>query len=152
MSPPSTNQNNPQTSIDLRIRTMRMVWFCLLLSVGSYYVLTLIADRKEDLEPNPNLSIALICIGVAAVLVSFLIKSRLLSKAMEQQDVGMVQQAYVMAWAITEVAALLSVLDFFLANDRYYYALLIIALLGLLFHFPRREVVVNAAFKGGLQI
>jgi hypothetical protein len=89
---------------------------------------------------------------VAAVLVSFLIKSRLLSKALEQQDVGMVQQAYVMAWAIAEVAALLSMLDFFLTNNRYYYALLIIAALGLLLHFPRREAVVNAAFKRGLQV
>jgi Mg2+/citrate symporter len=152
MNPQSTNQNAPQTSIDLRIRTMLTIWVCLLLSVGSYYVFTLIAGRKEDLQPNTSLSLTLICVGVAAVLVSFLIKSSLLSKAMEQQDVGMVQQAYVMAWAITEVAALLAMLDFFLTNDRYYYALLIIAALGLLLHFPRREAVVNAAFKKGLQI
>jgi hypothetical protein len=55
-----------------------------------------------------------------------------------------------MAWAITEVAALLGLLDFFLTTDRYYYVLLIIAALGLLLHFPRREHVVNAAFKGSL--
>ncbi len=131
---------------------MRTLWFCMLLSVGSYYVFTIIAGRKESLEPNPRLSLTLICVGMAAVLVSFLIKSRLLSKALEQQDVGTVQQAYVMAWAITEVAALLSMLDFFLTNNRYYYALLILAALGLLLHFPRREAVVNAAFKRGLQV
>jgi hypothetical protein len=43
-------------------------------------------------------------------------------------------------------------LDFFLTNNRYYYALLILAALGLLLHFPRREAVVNAAFKRGLQV
>jgi len=81
------------------------------------------------------------------VLVAFVIKTKLLSKALEQQSTGMVQQAYVVTWAITEVAALLGLMDFFLTNDRYYFVLLIIAALGVLLHFPRREHVVNAAFK-----
>ena len=150
MNTPIQNQKDPQTSIELRIRTMRILWFCLLLSVGSYYVYTLIAGRKEGLGPNPSISLTLLCIAVVTVLVAFLIKSKLLSKAMEQQNMVMVQQAYVMTWAITEVAALLGLMDFFLTNDRYYYVFLIIAALGLLLHFPRREHVVNAAFKGAV--
>jgi hypothetical protein len=62
----------------------------------------------------------------------------------------MVQQAYIVTWAINEVAALLGLMDFFLTNDRYYFVLLIIAALGLLLHFPRREHVVNAAFKSSV--
>jgi len=129
---------------------MRTLWFCLLLSVGSYYVFTLIAGRKEGLEPNPTVSVTLLCIGVLTVLGAFLIKSKFLSKAVEQQSTGMVQQAYVMTWAITEVAGLLGLLDFFMTGDRYYYVLLIMAALGLLLHFPRREHVVNAAFRGAV--
>ena len=144
------NQNDPQTNIELRLRTMRTLWFCLLLSVGSYYVFTLIATRKEGLEPNPTLSLTLMCAAMGIVLVAFLIKSKLLSKALEQQNVLMVQQAYVVTWAITEVAALLGLLDFFQTNDRYYVVLLMIAALGLLLHFPRREHVVNAAFKSSV--
>ena len=147
---PQTNQNEPQTNIELRIRTMRTLWFCLLASVGSYYVFTVIVGRREGLEPNPTISLTLICIAVLFVAAAFLIKSKLLSKAMEQQNTGMVQQAYVMTWAITEVAGLLGLLDFFLTNDPYYYVLLIIAALGLLLHFPRREHVVNAAFRGAV--
>jgi len=71
----------------------------------------------------------------------------LLSKATEQQNIGMVQQAYVVTWAINEVSALLGLFDYFLTGNRYYYVLLIIAALGLLLHFPRREHVVNAAFR-----
>lgn len=129
---------------------MRTLWFGLLASVGSYFAVTLIAGRREDLEPNPTISLTLICLAVLFVLVGFLIKSRLLSKAMEQQNTGMVQQAYILTWAITEVAALLGLLDFFLTNDRYYYVLLIIAAVGLLLHFPRREHVINAAFRGAV--
>ena len=144
------NQSDPQTSIEVRVRTLRTLWFALLLSIGMYYVFTLIAERRADLAPNPNLSLALICAGMLIVLVTFLIKSRLLTKAVDQQNPVMVQQAYVVTYAINEVAALLGLMDFFLTNDRYYFVLLIIAALGLLVHFPRREHVVNAAFKSSV--
>jgi len=127
-----------------------MLWFAMLMSIAVYFVFTLFAQRKESLEPNPTISLTLLCVAVLMVLVAFLIKSKLLSKAVEQQNTAMVQQAYVVTWAITEVAALLGLLDFFLTTDRYYYVLLIIAVLGLLLHFPRREHVVNAGFKSSV--
>jgi len=144
------NQDDPQTNIELRIRTMRTLWFGLLVTIGIYYGFTLVAERREGLEPNPSLSLTLICVAMGMVLVAFVIKSKLLSKALEQQNIGMVQQAYVVTWAINEVAALLGLMDFFLTNDRYYFVLLIIAALGVLLHFPRREHVVNAAFKSSV--
>jgi len=148
MSP--ANQNNPQTEIELRIRTLRTLWFALLGSIGVYYGFTLVVERREGLESNPSLSLSLMCVAILMVLVAFVIKTKLLSKALEQQSTGMVQQAYVVTWAITEVAAVLGLIDFFLTNDRYYFVLLIIAALGVLLHFPRREHVVNAAFKSSV--
>jgi len=148
MSP--ANQNNPQTEIELRIRTLRTLWFALLGSIGVYYGFTLVVERREGLESNPSLSLSLMCVAILMVLVAFVIKTKLLSKALEQQSTGMVQQAYVVTWAITEVAAVLGLIDFFLTNDRYYFVLLIIAVLGVLLHFPRREHVVNAAFNNSV--
>ena len=141
---------NPQTSIELRIRTMRILWIAMFLSIGAYYVFTILRGRPADLSPNQTISLALIGGAALAALVSFPIKSKLLTQAIEQQQTGMVQQAYVVAWAITEVGALLGILDFFLTGDHYYYAALIIAALGQLLHFPRREHVINAAFKNTL--
>jgi hypothetical protein len=120
------------------------------MTVFIYYVITFFVKRPDDVVPNPTLSLVLICVAVLALLISFLIKNRLLTKAVDQQHIGMVQQAYVVTWAINEVAALLGLLDFFTTADRYYHALFIIGALGLLFHFPRREPVVNAGFKSSL--
>jgi len=144
------NQNDPQTDIEVRMRTLRTLWFILLLTIGLYYGFTLVAERREGLESNPSLSLTLMCVAMVMVLVAFVTRSKLLSKALEQQNTGMVQQAYVVTWAINEVAALLGLMDFFLTNDRYYFILLIIAALGLLLHFPRREHVVNAAFQNSV--
>jgi len=61
--------------------------------------------------------------------------------------VSLVQQAYLLAWALTEVAAMLGLLDFLATNDRYYYGFFLIAACGQLIHFPKREHVENAFFR-----
>jgi hypothetical protein len=129
---------------------MRIIWIAMLLSIGGYFVLTIINKGSEDRAPNQTISLTLLGIGVAATLISFLVKNKLLSRAIEQQQVLMVQQAYVVAWAITEVGALLGLLDYFMTGNRYYYVPLIIAACGQLLHFPRREHVINAAFRNTL--
>lgn len=126
---------------------MRIIWFALIMSIGFYFVLTLFAQRSEDVEPNNMLSMTFLIIAVLTTLVSFLIKSKLLTKAIDEAQVQQVQQAYIVAWAVTEVGALLGVLDYFLTANRYYYVLILIALCGQLLHFPRSEHVINASFK-----
>ncbi len=140
-------QNQPTEDTELRIRSMRIIWLALLFSIGGYFAFTMLGKRSETIEPNSMLSLILAVIAMSAVLISFLIKSKLLTKAIDQRQVPQVQQAYVVAWAVTEVSALLGVLDYFIAADRYYYIFFLIAAFVQLLHFPRSEHVNNAAFK-----
>lgn len=129
---------------------MRTLWLALVLSVVMYFVFTIFVGRNQNATPNNTLSLALIIVALSAVLISFLLKSKLVNRAIEQQQVSMVQQAYVVTWAIAEVGALLGFLDFFATANPYYYVPMLIAGAGQLLHFPRREHVVNAAFKRNL--
>src|SRR6185369_10769708 len=104
MNPQMGSQNNPQ-AIEARILTMRVLWLAMLTSIAVYFVFTLFTTRKESLQPNPTISLTLVCVAVLMVLVSFVIKSKLLSNAVNQQNTVMVQQEYIVTWAITEVAA-----------------------------------------------
>lgn len=126
---------------------MRTLWIGMILSVGAYYVFTFFAGRRENVEPNDMLSLTLLVIGLSTTLISFPIKSKLLARAIDQQQVQLVQQAYIVAWAIAEVAALLGLLDFFATGHRHFYILFLIAALAQLLHFPRREHVLNAWSK-----
>ncbi len=119
-------------------------------SIGAYYAFSLFAPRSEDITPNPTMSLVLLGVGVVTTLISFPIKSKLLSRAVEQRQVQLVQQAYIIAWAVSEVAALLGLLDFFATGHRHYYLLFIIAAFGQLVHFPRREHLINASFNSSV--
>jgi hypothetical protein len=141
------NQNDPQGKIELRIRTLRTLWLALLASIGVYYVMTFVVKPSGEITPNPRLSLILLLAGISTTLISFLVRSRLLSRAVDQQQLQLVQQAHIVGWAINEVAALLGMLDFFVTGHRHFYVLFIVSALGLLLQFPRREAVINAAFK-----
>jgi len=124
---------------------MRTLWFALFMSIVLYYALTYVV--KSSVRPNPTLSLVLLAVGVSTALLAFVIKGKLLNQASERRQVPLVQQAYVATWAITEVAALLGLVDYFVTGNHYFFALFLIAAGGMLFHFPRREHVLNAAFK-----
>ena len=135
-----------QENIEIRIRTIRILWLALFLSVGIYYGVTFYILRPDN-PPNATLFLVLAAVSVTMVLASFIVKNNFLSRAAQQQQLPLVQQGYIVACALAEVPALLGLLDFFATGNDYYYVLFIISALGMLLHFPRRDHVLNAAYK-----
>ena len=142
------NQNSAPDDVELRLRTMRTLWLALLMTLVMYYVFTLFAGRPPNNAPNTTLFLVLVGAAVLTTLISFPIRNALVNKAIAQHQPTLVQQAYIVGWAVIEVGGLLGMLDFFLTGDRYYYVMFIIAGFGHLLQAPKREHVVNASFKG----
>jgi NADH:ubiquinone oxidoreductase subunit 2 (subunit N) len=143
----NTQSPNQQQNIELRLRTLRVIWLALFMSIGMYFVLTFFLRPAEDIEPNPMLSLILIGIGLAVTIIAFPVKNRFVTRAVEQQRVQLVQQGYIVAWALSEVPALLGLLDFVATRHPHYYILFLIAVLGQLIHFPRTDHLINATSK-----
>src|SRR5882672_2742472 len=141
-----SNQDETQLKISARLRALRTIWFAMLVSVGLYYLLTLFTGNPhEDVRPNRQLFLALAAAGLLLVIVGLLLKQKYLNQAANEQRIELVQTGYVVAWAITEVAALLGLLDFFLTGNRHYFILFIIAACGHLLNFPRRQHLLDAS-------
>lgn len=139
--------NDLQSQIEQRIRTLRFLWVALVLSIAGYYVLTRIAQPNAA-TPNDTLSLTMVVIGLVTIPVSVVIKKRFLNQAVELQQPQLVQQGYIIALAVNEVAALLGVFDFFITGNRYYFVMFMIAVCGQLLHFPKRQHVIDAYFRG----
>ena len=146
MNSQSTLETDPH-KIELRLRTMRILWLALLLSIVMYYVYTMVVGRPENAAPNDNIFLVSVAVGVVTIILSFLIKNKAVANAATQQKVELVQPGYIVAWALCEVSALLGMLVFFATSNRYYYGLFILGALGQLVHFPRREHLLNASYK-----
>ena len=126
---------------------MRTIWIAMLMSIAFYYAFTFFVKRPEDVEVNSTLFLVLVAVGLSTTFISFPIKNKLISQAIEQQHAPLVQQAYIVAWALSEIPALLGLVYYLMTANRYFYVLFLIAVFAELLHFPRREHVINASFK-----
>ena len=139
-------QSDLHLQIEQRIRTLRTLWGALLMSLGVYYGFTLFVEQPAN-NRNNALSLSFLGAGLVTIPISIVIKKRFLTQSVEQQQLQLVQQGYIIAWAVSEVAALLGILDFFQTGNRYYFVLILIAACGQLLNFPQRQHVLDASFK-----
>lgn len=137
---------NQQVTLDVRYRTMLTLWFALTISIGMFFVFTLVAPSEEAI-PNRTLSYAFLAIGMVAVIASYFVKQKFLSRSVNEQNVELVQTGMTAAAAVNEVAAILGLVDYLLTANRYYYLLMIVALIGSLLNFPRRDHLLAASYK-----
>jgi cation transport ATPase len=137
-------QNN---NVEARLRTMRTLWFALLASLPMYLAFTSFAMQRGQTTNNDWLSFVFAGVATFMVILSFAVKKTLLRRAVETQDIKLVQPAFVVAWAMCEVSALLGVVEYVVAGTRDYIVLFLLSAVGMLLHFPTRQHLINASYK-----
>ena len=140
-------QTNPSDiNVDVRYQSILIVWFAIFMSISLYFLLIWMTPKPPDPEKF-SLALILSAISILPVAISFFVKSIILTRAAETQNLAQVQQAYVLALALCEVAVLLGVLAHFLAGSSYYVVPRAIGAAGILLHFPRRKHLLDATYK-----
>ena len=141
-----TNPQETEAKVAARYQVFLILWIAILISVGIFFGLATFVPVPS--RPNPNLSYVLLGIGVAFVAVSILIKSVQSKQAIESRSVSRLQSAHILGLALCETAALFGLLDHFVTGSvisRFGFA---VAALGMLWHFPRKNQVRSASYKG----
>jgi F0F1-type ATP synthase membrane subunit c/vacuolar-type H+-ATPase subunit K len=142
------NQGAKQANVDARLRTMMIVWFAMLMSVGTFFVIAQLVERPATAEANGSTLVwILLALGIMTFLGSFLIKRNLLAQSVREQQPGMVQSAMIVALALCESTSLFGLLAYFATGTRYYYIFFIIGVIGTLLHMPRRDQLLAASYK-----
>lgn len=138
--------DQPEPGVELRHRNILIVWAAILMLIPMYLVLIWMNSVPADPEKS-TLMLMLTGLSIVPVAISFLVKKKLLAKAAELQKLELVQQAYVVAFALCEVALLLGVVSYFVTGSPYYVAAIAIGALGIVLHFPRKQHLLDATFK-----
>ena len=86
--------------------------------------------------------------GLATCALSFILKNRFLKLAIENKAVGLVQTAYILAYALCEATTLFGLVAAFAFNFSLFFVWFIGGIIGIVLHFPRRESFQAAAFTG----
>jgi hypothetical protein len=133
-------------SIDARYRSMLVLWGGQIGSVVMFFVVTQFATLA-DRDANNLLSFLFAGLGTFSAIASFVIRSKLLERSVEKQDVALVQKAYTASCALCEVPALLGVVERFMLPGRDYLLLFFISGFAMALHFPRKTNLLAASYK-----
>ena len=142
---------NTKPTIDVRYRTMLILWFALFMSIVIYFAVAVFfapqISNASEVPPSTLFTIVLTAVGTLFVLLSFVVKRKLLQRSVDRQEHALVQQALIAACAMCEVSALLGLVERFVTDNRGYYLLFLISAIGIALHFPRREHLLAANYK-----
>jgi hypothetical protein len=116
-------------------------------SIAGLFAITMFAAPEPRGIPSGVVLIVLAAVGALILVLSFAVKRKILERSVEKQDVMLVQQALVVAWAMCEASALLGVVERFVIGSGDHYLLFLIAAVGIALHVPRRNQLLSATWK-----
>ena len=135
-----------QTRIEGAHRTLLIIWVFLFLSVLGFLLMSLLVPAKAA-DDNQVMAIVLSALAFSNLVISFVVKQSFLTKSVAKQDLKLVLQAYIVALALCESAALFGLLVHFATGSVYHYVGFALAIVGMVLHFPKKKHVADAAFK-----
>jgi hypothetical protein len=135
------------TNIGTRYRTLVIIWFAMLMSVCVLIALTFLIPRPPIDAENATLRYVLAILGIVPAFASITVKRLMLANAVRKKDPQLVVNAYVLAYALAETAAVFGLLTFFLTPGPNYSLFFVGALFFILVHFPLRKHLVATTFK-----
>ena len=145
-----SNQN-----IEPLYRTNVILWAAFLMS--QFLFLAVIFFAKKELFSldftKPLLGkepIVVLIIGLIALLnfgLSFYMKSQMTQEAINSQKPAGLQTAQILAYALCESVSILGLVLAFIFDYPYFFVLFGLAILGIIFHFPKRDNFIAAVYK-----
>lgn len=132
-----TNPQEVEAKVDARYRVFLILWVAILVSIGILFALALFIPSSG--KGDQTFSIILLGLGFATVSTSFVFKQQMLKKAIEKQQLQALMSAYIVSFALCESAALFALMDHFTTGSGYYRFGFILAAIGMVLHFPRKD-------------
>ena len=132
------NESPVRAPTEARRRGLLLIWGAQAFSLALLFGLTYVVRPEASTDGNHTLAWALGAIGFTSFLLSFLVKRKLLARAAAERRLDLGTTAYVLAFAMCEMTALLGFVAYLITGLSYALHSFIIAAAGMLLHFPVR--------------
>jgi hypothetical protein len=132
------NESAERAPAEARRRGLLLIWGAQVVSFLILFFVTYVIRPEASRDGNHTLAWALGAIGFMSFLLSFLVKRKLLARAALERRLDLGTTAYVLAFAMCEMTAILGFLAYIITGLSYALHSFIIAAAGMLLHFPTR--------------
>ncbi len=137
------NEAQAQATPEARYRGLLFIWLGQFVSLVAFLAMTWFSQVPVR-GANSTLQWVFGVLSGAAVTLSFPLKFKLRQRAIAEQRPDYVTTAYVFAFALCELSAIFGLVEYFIRGVPNY-LLFILAAVGFLLHFPRRQHLLAAS-------
>jgi hypothetical protein len=146
------NNAEQATKLEASLRNMRFLWAKFLIAVVMFSLFTFVlSPAREPYEPETGQMLFMVFLGlsICSVAASFFVKTSFSKRAESERKVDLFHTGLVISLVLCEAAAIIGVVSHFSINHPFSFVMFVLAGLGELLHFPRREQLFNVAFGRG---
>jgi hypothetical protein len=147
---------NQKLNVEEQYRTMAVVWIALLFSQLLLLVVIFFTRpevfrfdfSKSLLGGNAVIIGMFTLLAISNLALSFVLSKKYLNQAIAEQKPALVQTAMTVGCALCEAISLLGVALAFAFSYQYFFLWFALGILGTILHFPKRDNLVAASYKG----
>jgi hypothetical protein len=151
---------NENISSEQTYKTLLTLWFSLFMSQFMFLLVIFMVKpevfqfdlAKPLLGENGIIIILFAFIAIANLILSFFFKKRFINEAIEKQSVDFVQRAMIIGCALCESVSLFGFILAFIFDYQYFFIWFALGIVGMIFHFPKRENLHLATYKKSQKI
>jgi F0F1-type ATP synthase membrane subunit c/vacuolar-type H+-ATPase subunit K len=133
-----------QNRVDGGLRTLRIIWLIILVSVTTLFLVTRLVQPTAVAEGSKMLFWILWGLGFVTFGASFVLRFKLLKQAISKQKPELVRSAYIVAFALCEATGIFGLIAYFSTGIQYYYLFFVLSGFGILLHKPQRDDLLAA--------
>ena len=148
-----TNQSGSYVGLEDRLRTTRILWVLSVMTTGLYALCSAIVlkanyDLKAGGYDNPSLLSTLTAASLVSVSVSFVVRRRFHMRAVKLLDPALMQKGFVLAAILCALPGVFALCGLTFTFNLGAYLLFALGALGQALHFPRRDQLAAAYWRG----
>lgn len=144
------------SDVKVKYETLVIIWGALLTSQLLFLVLVYMIKPELftfDLSQpffgkHPVVVVLFAVAAVAVFILSFVLRNQHMRRAVVDQDASCVQTGLVLGCALSEISSFLGVVLAFVFDYYYFFFWIALGIVGVLCHFPRRNNLLAAGYKG----
>ncbi len=145
-----SDQNSEQT-----YRILMIIWCALFMTQFMFFVVVFFAKPElyqfDFTQPvfgeNAPLILIFAVFAISNLVASIFLAKKFIDRAIEEQRVSLVQTAMIIGCALSESISLIGIFLAFAFSYQYFFAWIVLGIIGMVLHFPQRDNIHKASFR-----
>ena len=146
-------KENP--SVEQNYRILMIIWSALFMTQFMFFALIYFARpelyqfdfSRPVLDENAPIILVFAVFAISNLALSLFLSKRFIDRAIDEQKIALCQTAMILGCALTESISLIGIFLAFAFSYQYFFAWIVLGIIGMVLHFPQRDNIYKASFS-----